>query len=48
MKLPIPSCPVYAGNDQFCTAKYYGHELVSLGVEYEADVLDEMMEFEAN
>ena len=47
-QVSVPSSPVIANNSQLCTAKYYGSDIVSLGVEFQADVFGGMVEFRSN
>ena len=44
----ISSFPVYSDDIQLCTAKFYNKERVSLGIRYEADIFEEMIEFRPN
>ena len=41
----VPSSPVFSVDNQLCTAKFYGSDLVSMGIEFEADIFCEMVEF---
>ena len=47
-QVKVPSSPVYSDDNQLCTAKLYGSDLVSLGINYEADVFGDLTEFRGN
>ena len=37
-EIKVSSSPVYTYDTKYCTAKFYGDEIISLGFEYEADI----------
>ena len=47
-KILVPSSPVLADDNKLCTAKFYYYELVSLGIEYDVDIYDALLEFRGN
>ena len=47
-QIEVPSSPIISNDNQLCTAKYYGSDLASLGINYEADVYGDVIEFRGN
>ena len=46
--IEVPSAPVLANGNYYCTARFHKDEIISMGVEYEADVFGEMIDFRQN
>ena len=44
----VSSEPTQATTDQYDTSIFFGMECVSMGLEYEADIFNEMVEFRNN